>query len=59
MAYSLVIHILFPIHFISMMYFCMQAILQKECKNLNRGYMCNLLHAIIACNLLHAINCMQ
>jgi len=24
---------------------------------LNRGYMCNLLHAIIACNLLHAINC--
>ena len=24
--------------------------------NLNRGYMCNLLHAIIACNL-HAINC--
>jgi len=25
--------------------------------SLNRGYMCNLLHAIIACNLLHAINC--
>ena len=24
---------------------------------LNRGYMCNLLHANIACNLLHAINC--
>jgi len=24
---------------------------------LNRGYMCSLLHAIIACNLLHAINC--
>jgi len=25
--------------------------------DLNRGYMCNLLHAIIACSLLHAVNC--
>jgi len=29
--------------------------LQITLLDLNRGYMCNLLHAIIACNLLHVI----